>query len=508
MNALTKKILLTLAAVALLAGAGRFQGLLNRDRAALKLTISTPLRDAPPVLAFSTVALGGFRGLISNFLWMRADRLQQADKFFEAVQLEDWITDLEPHFAEVWAFESWNMAWNISVKFKDAKDRWRWVQHGLEMLRDKALKYDPDSVIVYQQLAWIFQFKMGANVDDANRYYKQQWAEAMTPFFGPYGTNIAHLVHPVTAADQAEAATLRETYKMDPALVQQVNRQYGPLDWRLPEASAIYWAVKGLQVLKNHPDKKDPAYIVMLRRAVFQSMSQAFKHGRIIANPYVQGIELAPDLDLIPKVNDSYLEQIKEDPGDTTIPDAQRYFLADAVYFLYENDRVTEAAHWYKYLVKKFPDLPLIQDKLDSLPKNLTLNEYVIERVQEDIGETSQDRVAAAMEALLTHAYLDLAIGQNSRATGYELLAQQVYDHYQATWGEKYRRAILPPMADIKRYVLDQLLDPAKNTIPFAARAAIRTQLQMPPETNSAAPFAISTITNAPSSGSGTNSAR
>ncbi len=77
------------------------------------------LQNAPPLLAFTTVALGGFRGLISNFLWIRANDLQQDDKFFEAAQLADWITKLEPTFAQVWLFQAWNMAYNISVKFKD-----------------------------------------------------------------------------------------------------------------------------------------------------------------------------------------------------------------------------------------------------------------------------------------------------------------------------------------------------------------------------------------------------
>ena len=89
------------------------------------------------------MALGGFRGLISNFLWIRANDLQQEDKFFEMVQLADWITDLEPHFEQVWAFQAWNMAWNISVKFKDFSDRWRWVERGIELLRDDGLATTP-----------------------------------------------------------------------------------------------------------------------------------------------------------------------------------------------------------------------------------------------------------------------------------------------------------------------------------------------------------------------------
>jgi hypothetical protein len=97
-----KRILLLLLAAALLAGAGWTQRLINHDRDLLGLTQVQPLENAPPVLAFTTVALGGFRGLISNALWMRATDLQDQDKFFEMAQLADWITKLEPHFVHVW----------------------------------------------------------------------------------------------------------------------------------------------------------------------------------------------------------------------------------------------------------------------------------------------------------------------------------------------------------------------------------------------------------------------
>ena len=133
-------------AAALLFGSGQVQKSLNRDRDQLGLTRASVLENAPPLLAFTTVALGGFRGLISNYLWIRANDLQLDDKFFEAAQLADWITDLEPHFEQVWAFQSWNMAFNISVKFKDASDRWRWVDQGIELLRDRALRYNPDAL--------------------------------------------------------------------------------------------------------------------------------------------------------------------------------------------------------------------------------------------------------------------------------------------------------------------------------------------------------------------------
>ena len=179
MSSRAYKIILLLAAALLLVGAGLVQNALNRQRTELGLTRAAPLENAPPVLAFTTVALGGFRGLIANALWIRANDLQMEDRFFEQVQLADWITKLEPTFVQVWLVQAWNMAYHISVKFKDAPDRWRWVQRGIELLRDEGLRYNPDDVLMHQQLAWLYQHKMGANLDDAHMYYKRMWRDEM-----------------------------------------------------------------------------------------------------------------------------------------------------------------------------------------------------------------------------------------------------------------------------------------------------------------------------------------
>src|SRR3990172_7337005 len=151
MSGRLKKILLFLLAAVLFIGAGSVQHSLNRQREQLGLTRVAPLDNAPPVLAFTTVALGGFRGLIVNALWMRSIELQDEDKFFEMAQLADWITKLEPHFAQVWVVQAWNMAYNISVKFKDYGDRWRWVRHGIELLRDEGLHYNPNETLIYRE---------------------------------------------------------------------------------------------------------------------------------------------------------------------------------------------------------------------------------------------------------------------------------------------------------------------------------------------------------------------
>src|SRR5678816_2860181 len=127
MSARSKKLLLLVAAGALLTLNGFLLPVLNRQRGELGITRIEPLENAPPMLALTTQVLGGFRGLIANALWVRTTQLQDEGKYFEMVQLADWITKLEPHIVTVWQVQSWNMAFNVSVKFSDYGDRWRWV---------------------------------------------------------------------------------------------------------------------------------------------------------------------------------------------------------------------------------------------------------------------------------------------------------------------------------------------------------------------------------------------
>ena len=248
-----RKLLLVWLAAVLLVGVSFLEQSLDRDRDRLDLTHVEHLENAPPALAFTTIALGGFRGIISNMLWMRASDLQDEDKFFEMAQLADWITKLEPHFVHVWLVQAWNMAYNISVKFKDFPDRWRWVKAGLELLRDDGLRYNPNDTLIYRELAWFFQHKIGQNLDDANIYYKTEWAKEMAQVFGDGKPNLDELINPQTADQTNRARLLIEKYKMDPSFVKQVDEKYGPLEWRLPEAHAIYWAALGLERRQGQP---------------------------------------------------------------------------------------------------------------------------------------------------------------------------------------------------------------------------------------------------------------
>ena len=170
-------------AAALLYAAGAQLDYINHQRQEMKITINPPLENAPPSLAFATVAMGAFRGLVVDILWMRADKLKEEGQFFDARQLAEWITVLQPRFAAVWEFHAWNMAYNISVAIpaSQAEQRWQWVRNGYELLRDKGLPLNPKSLQLYRELGRIFQHKLGGVSDDAHQYYKLRLAEAMGP---------------------------------------------------------------------------------------------------------------------------------------------------------------------------------------------------------------------------------------------------------------------------------------------------------------------------------------
>ena len=363
---------------------GFMQQRLDRARGDLGLTRLAPLENAPPVLAFTTVALGGFRGLIANALWVRAVELQDAGKYFEMVQLADWITKLQPHIPTVWIAQAWNMSYNISIKFQNPADRWLWVERGITLLRDQALKYNPQESNLYRELAWHFQHKIGANLDDAHKYYKQLWIEKMSEVLGGGRPNWAELTNPTTPEAAARLKTLREVYKMDPAIMKEADDAYGPLDWRMPETQAIYWAWIGLSKSKNEE-------LIKLRRVIYQSMQLAFQRGRLVESR-MGNIAFAPNLDIIPHVSKAYEDMMVQDPEQAKqIRTGHKNFLRDAVYFLYCHNRVAEANRWYAYLGEKYPT-DALWDKPGATPLNTTMENYALDRLEEDVGDTSVDR--------------------------------------------------------------------------------------------------------------------
>lgn len=517
----TYKAVLILIALACLLGTFFNQRNMNSFRRENHLTHTKQIDNLPPTLAFTTVVLGGFRGLIANVLWVRAMQMQDDGKYFEMAQLGDWITKLQPHADHVWRVTAWNMSYNISVKFDGIKTpgvRWHWVKRGIELIRDEGLKHNPHSSHLYHELAWHFQHKVGHNLDDAHFHYKRAWCAEMMHDPGPDGLRnteddirgggviglqrdgYLELLDPQTQQQTNRLERLKTVFKMDPETMKRVDDMWGPLEWRLPDAHAIYWAQRGIDDVTERfdvtgPDGKPDGVLnseeetaaggdfLKLRRIIYQSLQQGCMQGRLITPP--PAMNYGWNVDLIPKANLSYELQMEakraEDAasgpnGDTGLAEhmstGHKNFLRNAVYYLYVYNRKEAAAKWYKYMVDLYPT---------SIPvPGLSLDEYCVSRVQEDAGETDHNQTKAVIVGYLKQAFLLAALGEDDQFVGHKALAIQLRNRFQREIGKSTNRVGLPEFEVLEKQALDDFFRPNSPEISPVLREQLRIVLDLP----------------------------
>lgn len=430
-------ILLLLLAAGFLYLAASSNAPLREMRRQAGISQADPLINAPPLVTFTTIALGGFRGILADVLWLRAARLQEEGQYFELVQLADWITKLEPRFTSVWSYHAWNLAYNISVLFAASEDRWRWVSSGVRLLRDEGLAYNPGEPRLLYELGWLFQHKIGANLDQAHLYYKQAWAAEMAQLFdGPRPDYGALMMAATNSPDAGRYRRLKEDYKLDPALMREVEAQYGPLDWRLPQAHAIYWAWRSRLIATDFD-------ALSADRMIFQNLSDAFRQGSLFTGPDGKEFIPSPNPDLLPRVRDAYEDALRRNPGQDTVKTAYRNFLGEAVVMLLSYNRNEEARELFDELAKTYPGEDTAQG----------FGPFVMNTYAASLKDLTDRNAQAVVEGSLYQAMLWQALGDPARAAGYDRLARLAWDTYMAPrkdsaeWAE---RTGLPPLAELR----------------------------------------------------------
>ncbi len=179
----TRKWILILCSFAILALATTRLESVNAKRKKYYLVLP-PLPEETAPSALYTPLLSISRAWLADVLWIRADKLKEQGLYFDALKLSQLICNLQPKFAAVWAFQAWNMAYNISVTLRTPEERWRWVRNGYELLRDKAIPLNPNNTQLYRELAWMLFHKVGDFMDEQHWYYKLQFALIMEDILG------------------------------------------------------------------------------------------------------------------------------------------------------------------------------------------------------------------------------------------------------------------------------------------------------------------------------------
>ena len=176
-----RKVVLLILIVVSLAGAAVVLPVADKIRQTAAYATPGGAEPSEPLIVLLTNALGAFRGLLVDAVWLRAGQLQLDGKFGELYQLYDWAGKLEPHNEEVWDFTGWNMSYNLVAELPDSEARWQWIERAITWLRDEGLRYNPRSGKIMERIAWIFYHKIGRDLDLHHYYYKHRWALIMFP---------------------------------------------------------------------------------------------------------------------------------------------------------------------------------------------------------------------------------------------------------------------------------------------------------------------------------------
>ena len=482
----------------------RFEKRLDNQVAEHRLRFTGEIKNAPPMVIFTTVALGSFRGIVADLLWLRAGSLQEKGNYFEMVQLARWITDLQPTFSGATAYLAWNMAYNISVTCSSFQDRWRWVNEGIRLIRDQALYYNPEDPVIYKELAWIFSHKLGNILDDANLYYKNRLAIQMASIVGGNGNPDWEKLAAAPASERAflkkypedhavwkaaadagfkdyemlfkafsasapqlpqtfaeklgadeklredlllyfRAELLRTKLKLDPARIVRLNKKYGMMDWRVPESQAIYWASLGAE-------KAPGGHDLSCDRIITQSLYESFRAGRLmmIDEKNFESIIVVPNLALVDSVFNTFVEtQNYHDGADdkySTFRSARINFMKEAVTILYNYGNFSKAAEYYKKLEQE-----------DGKQKEGSLEKFIMAQWAEDVRDASVKKASEIISGLIFRSINYLIYNDHDAAVANERIARYIYNVYMSDMGNSDRTK-LPPFKEMKKTVLENCI--------------------------------------------------
>lgn len=423
------------------------------------------LESMPPWIAFSSVALGGFKSLLVNVLWIRIFDLQENDRYFELLQMSKWLTDLQPDMTNTWKFQVWNISYNVLARFTTPKERYRWIIQGIKLLRDKAIVYNPKNVELYTELGLLYELKMTLDHDLYHLSYKKLWAIEMTKLLGAdaidysrykslpedkdalvskpqnvklisllaetdfnYPADFADLIFeskPVSERQLNIIRNYRESflelsyflrreriqneYKLDLQLMQDIENTFGGVDWHLPYAHGIYWGYKAVSIAGA--DINFAAERVLYQSAMLGVLNGTFVLGKD------GSFYLAPNFSLIMPLKNHFLA-LGEKSGFEFVKAPFRFFLEDAVLMLYLKDDYAGALTLYEDLTGRYSDY---QDDMES---------FVLKKLMKDSGTKSRKEFLVYL--LRKYLWWHVIAGDDARfaaisdyANGYKKMAEK-----------------------------------------------------------------------------------
>lgn len=468
--------------------------------------------------------LGGFRGLVVMALWLRAQDLKDKGEFYAMIDLYRVITRLQPSHAAAWSFQSWDLAYNVSVQFShDPEDRVFWVFRGVDLLRKDGIQVHPEVAELYYQLGWIFHHKIGYQSDDAHADYKrhlkrevEQVLEGIAPgdfelyaemdqllerfpdketlYADPAFASTAGKARergldlcadaralltgsedgpPLTEPQDRAAARaaglwriggrLRSELAMEPGRMVALCRRFGPIDWSLAEAQALYWAWFAEEIrARDRPDQPEMRYLYLinhsLMRLVYTSDAVMTEQGQLFFLPDYRF--LAPAIAFMEKrLEDGARRNAKrEAAGEAPIPDdSVREGFGNFLLNMALNAFLDERAELAERLVAQHF---AVNSKAER--RGMAYDQFLAETLADRIETMDIDRLLALINIFYVRACKKLARGDRKTFERRERWVRMLHKtaleqtrKLKAEEGgvERARQAI-PNLRDMKRAIL------------------------------------------------------
>ncbi|OGV63308.1 MAG: hypothetical protein A3K19_21975 [Lentisphaerae bacterium RIFOXYB12_FULL_65_16] len=471
----------------------RLERHLYAESANLPLTSDT---NVPPTLALTTFALGPLRGLIVDGLWWRMIQLQSQGDHFETMQLTEWITALQPRFPQVWAFGAWNFSYNVAYEFGDPMDRWKWVDRGIRLLRDDGLRYNPNDPVIRRELARIFLDRIGGRMDPAQEIFKREWALTVMRYLKrgdreelvqlsdarknrqtlTARPDVAallsdarelglDLLDPEQALDEsrrtdaqkklfqedahraawadlqrlASSAGLLANLKLDVDRMLFVDREYGPFDWRLSQAHAVYWAAGDQPFADFLPHGEDETQLTVMVR---QAMEQSFQNGRLIYDEKTGFFLTTNNVAIVGKIHD-YYGYLMEHHFSQGVDALHRMFLEEAMAILYSNNLIASAKRLYHHYAEDYM----------SGPDRQPFEDFALRQMNRILQTNTTTDNRSIVNAALTQGCFWYAAGETQKAAGYLRMARDVWERHQRKYASDPGH-LLPPFETMREGVL------------------------------------------------------
>jgi len=257
------------------------------------------------------------------------------------------------------------------------------------------------------------------------------------------------------------AQTLRKRFNMRRLdVAYELEKQYGKMDWLLPEPHVMYWA--RLAGMSDHDQKNQ----IDCDRLLIFSLKQSFRRGNIshmhqsADGPFITTY----DLSKIRPVHNFYLEMIDKHSHGTglelevgnSIRDGHEQFLKQAGQVLYFAGYEKAAEFYYRYR----------QTHYHKPEAGVSMKEYYLGRLSTMIDKDgSPEEAQNTINAMIYQAILAYYVGDIEEARINENLSKRAWDSY-LQYDAKHLgglerhedRKMLPQWQDLHREVLRKIL--------------------------------------------------